>query len=313
MKPSFRIFLLIVVIVAAAVSATAQTTKWTRYVAEDGKFSALLPTGAVIDAKKSDSGEFFWVYGFVPAVEITLTARKRPEFLFIRPVPGQPEQPQSTENEEFVVSKWENKTGGRYQTVIGILGKKILYNLRVEGPAANHPDVMRALLGLRIHGKPLVSQKDPETDAAGEVVLSKLVTSPEIEEARKRKIVDMKGRISYEAATNGNVAPPKPNYTRRAIIVEQPPPMPDPGSSYLALRNATQVRGVNVSNVTVRVTLRADGQVGDIVFIGTPLADFAKRVRQAARKIRFVPAQLDGRNVDSEEFIDYSLIGADYR
>jgi TonB family protein len=76
---------------------------------------------------------------------------------------------------------------------------------------------------------------------------------------------------------------------------------PEPYYTDIARRNQTQ------GDVTLRVTLGADGTVKDVETI-TGLPDgLTEQARRAARQIRFNPATRDGSPVDEVKTITYSF------
>ena len=76
---------------------------------------------------------------------------------------------------------------------------------------------------------------------------------------------------------------------------------PEPYYTEIARRNQTQ------GDVTLRVTLGADGTVTDVETI-TGLPDgLTEQARRAARQIRFNPATRDGSPVDEVKTITYSF------
>lgn len=85
--------------------------------------------------------------------------------------------------------------------------------------------------------------------------------------------------------------------TRRAVLVSKP----EPGFTEAARRN--NVTGV----VKLRLALRADGTVSDIsVLKGLP-DGLTERAIEAAKRIRFTPAQKEGRNVSQWVSVEYNF------
>lgn len=85
--------------------------------------------------------------------------------------------------------------------------------------------------------------------------------------------------------------------TRRAVLVSKP----EPGFTEQARRN--NVTGV----VKLRLALRADGTVSDIsVLKGLP-DGLTERAIEAAKKIRFTPAQREGRNASQWISVEYNF------
>ena len=85
--------------------------------------------------------------------------------------------------------------------------------------------------------------------------------------------------------------------TRRAVLIFKP----EPGFTEAARRN--NVTGV----VKLRLALRADGTVSDIsVLKGLP-DGLTERAIEAAKRIRFTPAQKEGRNVSQWVSVEYNF------
>ena len=85
--------------------------------------------------------------------------------------------------------------------------------------------------------------------------------------------------------------------TRKALITSKP----EPGFSEEARKNNAQ------GTVKLRLALRADGTVGDVSVIkGLPFG-LTERAIQAAKRIQFVPAQREGRNVSQWITIEYNF------
>jgi hypothetical protein len=57
----------------------------------------------------------------------------------------------------------------------------------------------------------------------------------------------------------------------------------------------------------LKVDFRADGQIGDIIAYSNSKKDFVKSCVDAARKIKFIPAQIDGKNVDATMIVAYTM------
>lgn len=306
----FRLlFAIASILIVSVISTLAQSNEanWTRYESDDGSFSALLPPGLMVDAKKQDFGLLFRVFGFSKDVHIMLMgirgSREEPT------VSG--EKGKTFRIGQYVVSISERTIYGRYYVALSIFGRTGTFLLSIEGPAANDPDLVRTLFGLRIDGKALLKQEKPESDDTGKFRFSQLKTSPEIEAARERKLIKTKSEVTYEAATSGDFQKSRLDLTRPAIIVDQPSADLDNfvRNSAVTRRGST---GYKYINATARVTLRADGQVGNVVIVGVPKGDLANNIIESARKIRFVPAQKDGVNVDSERIVQYSYVVADF-
>ena len=85
--------------------------------------------------------------------------------------------------------------------------------------------------------------------------------------------------------------------TRRAVLISKP----EPGFTEAARRN--NVTGV----VKLRLALRADGTVSDISVVKGLPDGLTERAIEAAKRIRFTPAQKEGRNVSQWVSVEYNF------
>ena len=90
---------------------------------------------------------------------------------------------------------------------------------------------------------------------------------------------------------------PAKNVSRRAIITSKP----EPGFSEEARKNGVQ------GTVVLRLALHSDGTVGDVSVVKGLADGLTERAIQAAKRIKFTPAQKDGRNVSQWVRIEYNF------
>ncbi len=85
--------------------------------------------------------------------------------------------------------------------------------------------------------------------------------------------------------------------SRRAVIITKP----EPGFTEEARKNGV------MGTVKLRLALRADGTVSDVSVIKGLPDGLTERAIQAAKRIQFIPAQRDGRNVSQWVSVEYNF------
>jgi hypothetical protein len=172
------------------------------------------------------------------------------------------------------------------------------YFVSVRGKLKNKAELQRFLFSVILGGKPLFQQKEKSTFEEETVSLDTLKTSAEVSEAYGRKIEKKEIKISYETDSSQYEEINYEKFTRLPIILESPYP-------------TLNRRDVQIGNLIyiakLKVNFLAEGQIGDIIVYSNSKKDFMKACVEAARKIRFIPAQIDGKNVDATMIVDYSM------
>ncbi|HSU26420.1 MAG TPA: energy transducer TonB [Pyrinomonadaceae bacterium] len=92
-------------------------------------------------------------------------------------------------------------------------------------------------------------------------------------------------------------APVKVEYSRDLIILRKP------RTAYTPSARANRVSG----NIALRVTFRADGQIGRVVLVKSLDKSLDREAFNAARRIKFLPAEVDGKPVEVDRVIEYGF------
>ena len=276
--------------------------KWTRIETKDKDLSVSLPNGFLVDAEPKEGGQKTRIIGFQNGFVMELTiyeagnSKERLDWVH----PGERDKVTAFRSNGFDGKNIVSNEDG-FSSSIYLAWEKKFYRLFVRGENEQSPQVTRFLYSIKLNGQPLFVQKTPKVDSAEEIVsVSSLKTSDEVLAALKRKSEDVK--ISYVLNSAKNKTPEdKTKYSRPPIILYQPRPEPD--------RNAIPRKQFaddkpQAISFRCRLTLLANGQIGEITVLSSfpeYVTEIYKRnVMNSVRQIRFVPAQINGKNVDSQ-------------
>jgi hypothetical protein len=299
-----RIQILIIVFVLfgfAKISAqeAVSADKWRRFETDDKEFSVAMPPNAVIDAEERKLDQILNIVAFQNGVEMELKIFKGDgvkELLLNRAL-RERNMTLVTKAGDFSILKSAPGTSSKFQNAFWIAKKDTMYFLRVAAKTEREKEVSRFLYSVILQGKPLFVQKEKSNFPEETVSVSSLKTSPEVIEAFERKPQKNKINITYEAGVT-EIDNEIEGLTRKVIILERPFPSLNPG-----IANG----GSTSFTAKLKIKFLANGQIGDIVVLTITHKDFSKACVEAAQKIRFIPAQITGKNADFEEIIDYTV------
>lgn len=146
-----------------------------------------------------------------------------------------------------------------------------------------------------LNGKPLFKQNTVYSFPEETVAIETLQTSPEVIEALNRKTEKSEGKIDYSSVIIKNAETEDVDDNLRPAVVLTKD-MPSRGSF-----------SDGGGRVQLRVKLLANGQVGDVMVYSNAANTLVKNCIDAARKTKFIPAQLDGKPVDSFTTLNYEF------
>lgn len=295
------LFLLFALTPVFAQETNVSPAKWNRIETADKEFSAALPPNLLIDAEDRQYGQKLRIVAFQNGVELEVRIIKDPtakdRLQNIQPVSGG--KINTYKFGDFSILQTESFSPlKKFDSTFWILKKNTLYSLKINAPTAQEAELSRFLYSVKLQGKPLFVQKEKVELPEELIEIGALKTSPEIIEAFERKIEKNKINITYEVASEDLNKTEIQGLTRKVVIVDRPFP---------ALAAGFQ-NGLNGTfSAKLKVNFLANGQIGDIAVLSVENKDFSKACVEAARKIRFVPAQVKGKNADSVEIVDYTV------
>lgn len=158
------------------------------------------------------------------------------------------------------------------------------------------------IYSIKLNGKPLFDRKNSMNEMESpRISIESLNTSPVILEVLKNKSSKKardakKYEIKYETEVDKTVEENK-NYSRPLIVLRKTQP-----------RYSDSARNSNISgDVKLKVHFQANGEIGAITVISKLERGLEKNAIEAASKIKFLPAEIDGKSVDVFKEIIYTF------
>jgi len=285
-----------------ALAQEKSAAKWTRFEFENKNFAISFPPGFIIDAEKRDGGQRYRIIAYLNGVKMELKINKDGNarswvkaLSFLSP---------DWKISDFTAGNFLGKRltseefEKEYFEYLYLGSDDFHYYVSVKAKSKNKDELKRFLFSVILGGKPLFQQKEKSTFEEETVSLETIKTSAEVSEAYTRKIEKKEIKISYESDSSQDEEINYEKLTRLPIILERPIP---------ALNPRDVLEGSSTHIAKLKVNFLADGQIGDIIVYSNSKKDFMKACVEAARKIRFIPAQIDGKNVDAVVIVDYTL------
>jgi|GEM_PF-5600297 len=192
----------------------------------------------------------------------------------------------------FFVKRFDYSTEAGYSVHIYAGAGKTYCSISIYAEKLSDRTLTYFLESLVFGGEPLVpisGRLVPVEEPS--VILEKLNTSTAVTTALERKCSD---KIHYADAPPGQRPNDNTRYSRRLILLSQPPPQ-----KQLFYKGS---RG----RVVLRLLFSANGCVGPaFVISGTSSRSDTWDALRAATHIRFLPAEMDGKPVDSYRNVEY--------
>jgi hypothetical protein len=289
---------------AAALSCFSQAgSKWSRIDLGELKFS--FPSPLVVDAEQRSENQVFRVIGYEQGMllDFSIRAEKKPfETLKLYRITDSKNE-RSFEFGKFKIKEFTfDKPDAGFNKTLYIASENYFYRIKINGKDATGSVTKRILESITLGGSSLF----PQTIQFGEevpVIGNRLKTSTEVDQAFNRKIPkskDKSPRFPFDKKLSGTDFS---DYSRPLIILERPAPsLPS-----TMMIGEQQIHRETDFWVKAKVTFLATGEIGEISVYSNSELGFQAACLEAARKIRFLPAQKDGKNVDSVDIINFQI------
>lgn len=188
---------------------------------------------------------------------------------------------------------------GNKNTTIYIASPKGVYEIYVSSQPLTAEKYGRVLSSILLKGKPLFGEMRPAKTTEQSVEMSRISTNDvalvalrQPDSTQEKLIKPGKGDAPEDL---GDIWARK--FSRRFIIVKKDK------AAY-----TTEARDKNVSgDVILSVTFKGDGTLGDITLVKSLHDGLDDMAFQAAKKIKFVPALIDGKGVDVVRRVQYGF------
>jgi hypothetical protein len=178
---------------------------------------------------------------------------------------------------------------------------KYYYKFRIQTENTDDPKVLRFIDSIKIEGKSAFPQ-NTESAVTDEttVSFSNLKTSSEIKVAESLNRSDTneyKKASSIDEIKKQDTKPVK--YSRLPLIVGKSSLMQNLIGSIIARKD--------LGKAVIKVLLKSDGNTGEVTIFSTADEKTTKEIFKQVKNRRFVPAQIDGKNADYVEILEYDL------
>lgn len=199
---------------------------------------------------------------------------------------------------DFVGRKTTYDGDKTQSTSIAIAVKSKVFLIYASGKKEDAAIYEKFVTSLMLNGKPLFkTSTNSAPDAPRSVFVSNLQTSPEILEILNRKDDQPEVKVVKSALTAQKEDKPDLSFSRPLILLRKP--MFD----FIDIASKNRYSGL----VKLKVNFLANGKIGDIEILSDASDDITKLAVRAAQKIRFLPAEIDGKKVDAAKTIEYAF------
>lgn len=283
---------------AQEVSQTSPEDKWTRIESPSKDLSISFPSGFMVD---NEDGAYR-IYGHKngAAMLITMNMEKisksefkrglsywenRNEFVFF------------TSGDFIGVQiKREDNTKEDFYMWLYMASSKGIYTISINSKDIKNNVYHRFLYSLRLNDKPLFTQNSDFPPEERNVLISLLKTDEIVLKALRQENSRQK-KLEKAAKEEMEKEAKKTDYSRGMILLRKPKP------SYT---DSARQRGVQ-GTVKLRASFLANGQLGTIKLVSSLDRELDRTAFEAARKIKFIPAEVDGEPIDVTRFIEYNF------
>lgn len=300
------IFISIFFAASEAQEKTADVSKkeWITVQSDDKKLSMDFPSDFIVDTENTEFDRKSRLIGFNDGVIMELTVYKASakNRFFKNPTALNDVNAISFKKDDFDGTRRSKKdAAGHTRTIINLGNDKGVYSIMVRVSKENEEAIGRFLFSIKINGKPLFANPKEQPQTSQTVLLGSLKSSAEVLEYSKLKSEKKDRKLIKEMISPEIIPIDFKDLTSAPIILER--------GKFEGLPNALNRMTQNVGEfkAVVKVSLLANGQVGDIWIYSNSSEDFIKSSAETAKKIKFIPAKKNGISVDSFEIVEYEI------
>ena len=293
MRLVFPALALAIVLGFGSVSLAGQSVEWVTIETDKNVLSVSLPKDFIVTAESERFFERKTLYAFADGVQIEFSAVKSaglPAKANLARVRLDKDRDPKILDFEFegLPGKYITYKKSGWQTKILVASNDWYYRVELSAESAESEAVLRVLNSIRIKGKQFLSARGMNSTPPSEIIaLKSLKESPEIDEALKQKQPKYEAEVFYEPLAEFKPCPANSG-VRPAVLAE-------------SLKPAMTFSPMNVKEggeIRVQYDLHADGRVGDIRIYSDVDRSVLRGYADAAKKLRFLPAQKAGVAVD---------------
>lgn len=288
-----------------SLAATAQETgKWTKIASPKGDFIAQMPPDFLVD----NEDDAYRVYAFhneaTMRIVIDETSDAKSRLKMMRQFPGAREARVT----QFDIGSFSGKmyTYEREKGIsvsIYLASSKAFITVSASAKEESNAALKNFLYSIRANNQTLFKNPPLINQDAGEPIsVAALRTSPivlsmlKIKDGEKAPVKyaleDSKKKKDDDEEEDDAV-----KYSRPLITLRKP------RASYTDTARGNNVQGI----VRMKIVFRSDGRIGAITVLQKLDGSLTAEAVNAARKIKFVPAEIDGKAVDAAKVVEYTF------
>lgn len=277
--------------------------QWTRIESPNGEVLFSIPSNFLTDNEDNKYHVFTVLNGVRMNVEINKNKKAKESIYLMRQYRRKTDIKISQFTlGEFIGDVYVAETKDSYSMTFYIASSKEFYSVTASAKTSKDATFEKFLQSFKLGDRYLIKQEAPLTQTEeNKISITSLKTSPIVLEALQKKDAE-KTKIKYDLEkkktsiikeTYNN----ETKYSRSLTILRKPRTR----FTDAARQNGTQ--GI----IQLRVQFLANGEIGDIVVLASLKNGLDREAVDAARKIKFLPAEIDGKPVDITKTIEYSF------
>ncbi|HEX8735407.1 MAG TPA: energy transducer TonB [Pyrinomonadaceae bacterium] len=285
--------------ILSLVAAAQETEKWTKIASPKGDFTAQIPPNFLVD----NEDDAFRVYAFDNQAKMTVEIEEKSDaksrVMMMRQFPPEKGVRASQfEMGNFSGNVFQHEKDKGILMTIYMASSKSFISVFARANEPKEASVLNFLYSIRLNNQPLFKNARTDNQAAENAIsLASLKTSPIVLSMLKIKDAD-KAPVKYALEDAKKDEEEDLNKYSRPFFT-----LRNPRASYT---DRGRENGVNGS-VRLKVLFRADGQIGEITVLQKLPDGLTEQALNAARKIKFVPAEIDGKPVDITKAVEYTF------
>lgn len=273
--------------------------KWTKIESPEQDWSFAVPEGYLVNNEGNENIIYFRSEGLsIIILTDTLTdTKKRLKLSFSFVSKKELNKYKFFEIKDFIGGylKSEKEDSEYAGYIIRFASDTGLSSIYISDFNAENKIVQRFLESIRLRDKYLFTSTDAGIENEQVVNIASLNTDKSVLDAMRAEDSNQKNLI--DSTDSKHKIEDKQIYSKPLLVVVQPRP------SYTNYAREKAISGFT----KLRISFLANGRIGDIKLVESLNKGLDKAAFKAARKIKFLPAEIDGKPVDVEKIVQYSF------
>jgi hypothetical protein len=270
---------------------------WTTIESPKGDLTFAVPSGFLIDNENGEYQVIAYQNEATIRASVQENGRAKERLNSMRQFPVEEDAKVTRFTlDDFIGDAYSYEKEKSFSMRFYMASSKAFYSISVSSKSSDNSISERFLYSIKLNNQPLL-KRDIQPSQKGETKISiaSLKTSPVIIEALNRKDA-AKTELKYDL--DNKVTPEDTiKYSRPLLILRKP---------HARYADGARQGGVQ-GTIKLKVHFQANGEVGDITVLSKLDKGLAGNSVDAARQIKFLPAEVDGKPVDVLRIVEYSF------